>query len=95
MQPPAQRVDPHAGREPTSTDARMHVRAGCCGVRPVVSFRFSNLRAAVRGPERIMAEYSLIKACERLEAADDTLRELVLDEVDARLVRALSRPSCL
>ena len=49
LQPPAQRVDPHAGREPTSTDARMHVRAGCCGVRPVVSFRFSNLRTTVRG----------------------------------------------
>ena len=36
-----------------------------------------------------------MKACERLEAEDDTLRKLVLSEVDARLARALSRPSCL
>ena len=42
-----------------------------------------------------MAERSLVKASERLEVGDDTLRKLQLKEVDARLVRALSRPSCL
>jgi Ran GTPase-activating protein (RanGAP) involved in mRNA processing and transport len=42
-----------------------------------------------------MAETSLVKACERLESGDDTLRNLELYEVDARLVHALSRPSCL
>jgi len=42
-----------------------------------------------------MEETSLVKACERLESGDDTLRKLYLEEGDARLVRALSRPSCL
>jgi Ran GTPase-activating protein (RanGAP) involved in mRNA processing and transport len=42
-----------------------------------------------------MEEMSLVKACERLESGDDTLRGLRLDDVDARLVRALGRPSCL
>ena len=38
----------------------------------------------------------LVALCERLEAGDATMRELCLKEVDARLVRALSRPlSCL
>merc|ERR1711991_807419 len=40
-------------------------------------------------------ERSVVKACERLESGDASLRELELLEVDARLVRALSRPSCL
>ena len=40
-------------------------------------------------------ETSLVKACERLESGDDTLREVELKEVDSRLVRALSRPSSL
>ena len=42
-----------------------------------------------------MTEYSPVKACERLESDDVTLRELDLEQVDARFVRALNRPSCL
>ena len=38
---------------------------------------------------------SLVEACERLEAKDETLRELELKEIDARLLDALSKPSHL
>ena len=44
---------------------------------------------------REMRVTSLSEACERLESEDKTLRELKLDHVDARLVRALSRPTHL